>query len=156
MLANNVLKIPGPLNRDRDTVVNYAKIASRNATLSIIFLTGTLSAVDSYRQFITPCDSIFNTLDRQSPETDTGKRNLAKVILGQNPVVQKCVLDQRSNTVKKLPCKLIGSADTAMNLVIMNADGLSAQSAEWEILRAISELFFDRLYLEILSKEFRD
>jgi hypothetical protein len=35
--------------------------------------------------------------------------------------------------------RLIGSADTGMNLAVMNVDGISAQSAEFTVLKATYE-----------------
>jgi hypothetical protein len=133
-IANGQSNFPGSLNRDLYPVIHHTKIVSPNAGASAVFLTGTPSTGDSYRQFITPVYRIFNTLDRQSPGTGTGNHDLAKAILGQNMITQEYVKDKISDAIEKLQSKLIGWTDTGMNLAIMNVDGISAESADWKVL----------------------
>jgi hypothetical protein len=154
LIANGQPIFPRSLNRDLLPVIRHAKIALQNTTASSVFLPGTPYAIDSYWQFITLVYAIFNTLDRQSPVTDTRNRNVIKVILGQNPLLQEYMRDRISDAIEKLQCKFIGSTDTEMNIAIMNAHGISAQSADWEVLHTPDQLFFDQLSIEISFKEF--
>jgi hypothetical protein len=41
------------------------------------------------------------------------------------------------DVVEIMQFRLIGSTDMGMNVVIINAEGISARSAEWQIFHAI-------------------
>jgi hypothetical protein len=132
--ANGRPNFPRSLNANLRPVIQNAKISSPNAAASTIFLTGMPYAVDSFRQFLTPVYAIFNALDRESTGNEDVNSRLVRVILEHNETLRNHVRNRIDTAVQRMQVHLVGSADDGMNLAIMNADGISAESAEFEVL----------------------
>jgi hypothetical protein len=75
-------------------------------------------------------------LDRESTGSEEVNIRLARAILEHNEVLRDHVRRRLSTAVADMQMVLIGSADTGMNLAIMNPDGISAQSTEFTVLEA--------------------
>jgi hypothetical protein len=89
-------------------------------------------AVDSFRQFLTPVYTIFNALDRESTGNEEMSSRLIRAILEQNELLRNHVRQRINSAVDRMRVRLVG-CDDVMNLAIMNADGISAESAEFEV-----------------------
>jgi hypothetical protein len=63
-----------------------------------------------------------------------------RAIVENNKILRGHGRRRLSTAAANIYARLIGSADTGMNLAIMNADGISAQSAEFIVLQATYEL----------------
>jgi hypothetical protein len=103
---------------------------------STVFLRGIPYAVDSFRQFLTRVYAIFNALEGECNGTGHVSTRLIGAILEENEVLKNYVRDRISNAVDSMRLLLVGSPDPGMNLAILNADGISADSTEFQALKS--------------------
>jgi hypothetical protein len=113
-------------------------MSSPNGAASTVFLRGIPSALDPFRQFLTPVYAIFNALEGEFTGSEEVSTRLIRSILEQNEVLNNYASGRISNAVNSMRVRLIESPDAGMNLAILNADGISAQSAEFQVLQNIS------------------
>jgi hypothetical protein len=126
---NGSPNFPRLLNKDLRPVLQHAHVSSPNGATSTVFLKGILYAVDSFRQFLTSVYAIFNALDGESTGNEDVSTRLIRAILEQNEVLKNYVSGRISNAVDNMRVRLIGSPDPGMNLAILTADWISAESA---------------------------
>jgi hypothetical protein len=115
----NFLRI---INADLRPVIQNAQMSSSNAAASSVLLTVIPCALDSFRQLLRPAYAIFNKLDRESMGSEEMNIRLARAILEHNKVLRGHVRRRTSTALAKMQIRLIGFADTATNLAVMNAD----------------------------------
>jgi hypothetical protein len=78
--------------------------------------------------------------DQESKASEEVNIRLIRAILEHNEILSDRVRRRIYAAIAKMQVRLIGSADTGMNLGTMNADGISAQSAEFTLLKPTYEL----------------
>jgi hypothetical protein len=115
-------------------------MSSPNGAASTVFPRGILYVLDSFRQFLVPVYAIFNALEGESTGSEDVSGRLIRAIMTQNEVRKNYVSGRISNAVAGVRVRLIGSPDPGMNLAILNADGISAESAEFQVLKATYQL----------------
>jgi hypothetical protein len=139
-IRNGSANFPRLLNRDLRPVLQHAHVSSPNGAASTLFLRGIPHAVYSFRWFLTPVYAIFNALDGESTGSGDVRTRLIRTIREQNEILKNYISDRISNAVDSMRVRLVGSPDPGMNLAILNADGSSAESAEFQVLKSIYQL----------------
>jgi hypothetical protein len=121
---------PRIFNKDLRPVIENANIRSLRAGSSTIFTTGIPYARDSYRQFLTYIDPVFNALDR-NPATVRGPTDIfTRRIVSQNETLKEYIHDHVRKVVTEMQISVPGSTDQGMNLAILNSDGIQEHLTE--------------------------
>jgi hypothetical protein len=116
-------------------------MSSPNVAASTVFLTGIPDALTSFRQCLAPVYAIFNMLDRESTGSEDVNIQLVRAILEHNKVLTDHTRPRISTAIAKIQVRLMRSADAGMNLAIMNADRISAQSVEFTVLTVLKATY---------------